>query len=143
MKFFAVLPALIASAIAQRVFINSPADGSTIKAGKDLTVEVVRPDSLTGSTEVAIVISIVPCNADGSCPDPSQRLGTTLYNGSYHPEFPTHPTPLNAPEQNFTVTVPSSLAGDKALLSVVHLSLVGAGPFPFFEIVNNTVNVSN
>ncbi|VDB91970.1 unnamed protein product [Peniophora sp. CBMAI 1063] len=140
MKFIAVLASLFASAYAQGITIGSPTTGSTISTG-DVVVEVVRPDSLTGSTEVAIVISIEPCNADGTCIDPAERLGTTLYNGPYNPQFPTTPTPLDQPEQNFTVSIPDSLAGQKALLSVVHLSLVGAGPFPLFEIVNATVNV--
>ncbi|KAI0029850.1 hypothetical protein K488DRAFT_79933 [Vararia minispora EC-137] len=140
MKFFAIFAALAASALAQTVNIGSPKDGSTIAPGP-LNVTIDRPDTLTGSTEVAVVISIVPCS-NGPCPDPAERLGSTLYQGSYDPQFPPIRTPDTQPQQNFTVTVPSSLAGQRALLSVVHLSLVGAGPFPLFEIKNVTVNVS-
>ncbi|VDB91969.1 unnamed protein product [Peniophora sp. CBMAI 1063] len=140
MKLIPVLAALCAGAYAQSINIGAPASGTTIATG-DVVVQVNRPDSLTGSEEVAIVISIAPCNAYGTCFDPADRLGTTLYKGPYNPQFPPHNTPQDEPQQKFTVSIPDSFAGEKALLSVVHLSLVGAGPVPLFEIVNATVNV--
>ncbi|KAI0317628.1 hypothetical protein OF83DRAFT_1120372 [Amylostereum chailletii] len=140
MKFLALLAAFATGALAQTIAIGYPTNGTSISAGTN-TVEVDRPDTLTGSQEIAIVIAIVPCNADGSCPNPVDRLGTVLYTGSFDPEFPAFPAPRNVPQQNFTVTIPDSLSGEKALLSVVHFSLVGASPQPLFEIKDVTVNV--
>jgi hypothetical protein len=144
MKFLAVLSTLIAGAFAQSITIALPTDGSTIPTGSQI-VDVARfvsflklllftlvtrcQDTLTGSTEVAIVISIIDCFGDGSCPDPTQELGTILYNGPFNPQFPpagSRGNPAeNEPQQNFTVTIPESFAGHKALLNVVHLAIVG------------------
>jgi len=140
MRFLAVFATLFAGALAQSTNIGAPSDGSTIPTG-NITVTVNRPDTLTGSTEVAVVLSIVPCT-DGNCPNPADRLGSTLYHGPFNPQFPAQRTPDTKPQQNFTVNIPASLAGSQAVLSVVHLSLVGAGPFPLFQIQNVTVNVS-
>lgn len=170
MKFFTALVSLglAAVAAAQSIAIGAPADGTSVSAGQDLTVQVERPvrrsfplrravtdshnvfhpptipmpfnkqDSLTGSTEVAIVISVAPCSSSNieSCPDPSGRLGSTLYSGSFDPEFPTSSpgstaNGYNGPQQNYTVTIPSNglTSGNLALLSVVHLSLVGVSYF--------------
>ncbi|KAI0260654.1 hypothetical protein BC834DRAFT_533665 [Gloeopeniophorella convolvens] len=143
MKFtsFFVLASLAAGALAQSINIGYPADGATITPGSALTVQVNRPNSLTGSQEVAIVISLLECPSV-PCPAPSDRLGSTLYAGGYNPQYPTAPSPQDEPQQNFTVTVPSSFSsGGTAQLSVTHLSLVGAGPFPLIEIRNVTLKV--
>ncbi|KZV63575.1 hypothetical protein PENSPDRAFT_640744 [Peniophora sp. CONT] len=137
MKLVAVFATLFAGAYAQGINIGSPQEGSTITTG-DQTVQVRRPSTLTNSAEVAIVISIEACNADGTCLDDTESLGATLYNGPYHPQ---RQSGNNEPYQNFTVSIPDSLAGQKALLSVVHLSLADSGPFPLFQIVNATVHV--
>ncbi|EIM79421.1 uncharacterized protein STEHIDRAFT_126517 [Stereum hirsutum FP-91666 SS1] len=153
MKFFTALVSLglAAVAAAQSIAIGAPADGTSVSAGQSLTVQVERPDSLTGSTEVAIVISVAPCSSSNieSCPDPSGRLGSTLYSGSFDPEFPTSSpgstaNGYNGPQQNYTVIIPSNglTSGNLALLSVVHLSLVGAGPYPLYEIKNVTLNIN-
>lgn len=200
MKFFATILSLgfLAVAAAQNIVIGSPADGDTISAGQNITVQVERPvrlplllslrshsnsfylpffhsfsnqDSLTGSIEVAVVISIAPCAGSdiSTCANPADRLGARMYSGPFDPEFPTtNGATANAyhgPQQNFTVAVPSSLtSGNKAVLSVVHLSLVGvssfsslsssrersiyrqqylqAGPFPLYEIKNVTLNIA-
>ncbi|KAI0075758.1 hypothetical protein K474DRAFT_1559154, partial [Panus rudis PR-1116 ss-1] len=135
---------LAASAFAQRIAIGAPADQASISPGQSITVEVDRPNSLTGSQEVAIAITLVSCTSfpDGQCGsvDTSQRLGTTLYSGSYNPQYQQGAF-SKPPHQNFTVTVPETIAQGQASLSVVHLSLVGAGPFPFLEVANRTLNV--
>ncbi|VDB91971.1 unnamed protein product [Peniophora sp. CBMAI 1063] len=138
MKFTAVFAALIAGAYAQGINIGSPLPGSSISTG-DATVQVRRPNTLTNSKEVAIVISIAPCNAPGACPDPYETLGTTLYDGPFNPQYQAG---NNEPYQNFTVSIPDSLGGQKALLSVVHLALAGSGPFPLYQILNATVDVA-
>ncbi|KAI0061527.1 hypothetical protein BV25DRAFT_1838998 [Artomyces pyxidatus] len=141
MKFalFAVLTSLAAAVSAQSITIGSPAVGTSITPGTNITVQVNRPNSLTGSQEVAIVISLAACA--GPCPDPADRLGSTLYAGSFNPQYPANPRPWDQPQQNFTVAVPAYLPAGPAQLSVVHLSLVAAGPFPLFEIKNTTLNV--
>ncbi|KAA1473333.1 hypothetical protein DENSPDRAFT_839793 [Dentipellis sp. KUC8613] len=145
MKFLAVaLASLVAAVSAQTVSIGSPADGSSITPGDNITVQVLRPDSLTGSQEVALVISVVGCPENG-CLGPSEVLGTTLYQGGFNPQFPPpgSRTPQDAPQQNFTVALPTNLqSGGKAQLSVVHLALVGAGPYPMFELKNVTLNIN-
>ncbi|KAI0061528.1 hypothetical protein BV25DRAFT_1805473 [Artomyces pyxidatus] len=137
---FSVLASLAAAVAAQNAYIGYPPAGSTITPGTNITVLVDRPNSLTPSQEVAVVISIVGCTPAG-CPDPSERLGTTLYAGGFDPQYPAQRSPQDAPQQNFSVAVPPGLAAGPALLSVVHLSLVGAGPYPLFEIKNTTLNV--
>ena len=90
-------------------------------------------DTLTGSVDVAIVISLLECPKNRHCPNPFDELGATLYQGPYKPQFPTFPTPDNEPQQNFTVIVPGSFdPGSKAQLAVTHLSLVGVSGSPFF-----------
>jgi len=138
--FAAALASLLAtSAAAQGIQIGAPVDGSSVQAGQSLVVEVDRPDTLTGSQEVAIVIAINNC--DSTCRSPSDVLGHILYTGPYNPQFQSG-SGGKPPYQNFTVDLPSSLTQGKAILSVTHLSLVGAGPFPLFQIVNSTVNVA-
>ncbi|KAJ7449190.1 hypothetical protein FB451DRAFT_1053488 [Mycena latifolia] len=145
MKFLSsvALSAMFATAaFAQNVAIGAPANGASVKAGSNITVEVDRPDTLTGSTEVAVVIGFFSCVPfPQGCPPPSEIIGNVLYNGPYDPEFHTNVTPSKPPYQNFTVTIPASARTGPAQLSVTHLSLVGAGPFPFLESLNITVNV--
>ncbi|KAI0061550.1 hypothetical protein BV25DRAFT_1916897 [Artomyces pyxidatus] len=134
-----VLASIAAAASAQTINIGLPTAGTSVTPGSSITVQANRPNSLSSSQEVAIVISMLECS--GPCPDPADRLGTTLYSGSFNPQYPAHPRPQDQPQQNFTVTVPSYFTAATAQLSVVHLSLIGAGPVPLFEIKNTTVNV--
>ncbi|KAH9979862.1 hypothetical protein BGW80DRAFT_463433 [Lactifluus volemus] len=143
MKFASLVAfaSLVCGALGQSIDIGYPHPGSQIKPGEPFTVQVVRPDTLTGSQEVAIVISLLNCLTH-LCPSPIDILGNTLYSGPYNPQFPTTPTPLNAPQQNFTLTVPRTFKRDtKAQLTVTHLALVGAGPFALFEHENVTLHV--
>lgn len=67
-----------------------------------------------------------PGTCDGF--DSSQRLGATLYNGPFNPQFQS--TPRGAPPyQNFTVFVPPTLPAGPAVLTLTHLSLVGVRVF--------------
>ncbi|KAJ7148767.1 hypothetical protein C8R43DRAFT_888494 [Mycena crocata] len=127
-----------ASTFAQHTRIGAPLNGTRVKAGSQITVEVDRPDTLTSSTEVAIVIAFLNCFSH-PCPSPMDELGNILYKGSYHPQW--HDVPRKPPHQNFTVTVPKSASTGAAQLSVVHLSLAGAVNFPFFESHNITLLV--
>ncbi|KAJ7820751.1 hypothetical protein B0H14DRAFT_2833228 [Mycena olivaceomarginata] len=126
---------LATATFAQNVVIGAPADGTTVTPGSNMTVEVDRPNSLTGSTEVAVVIGFLSCVGFNS--------ETILYNGPYDPEFHTNVSRSKPPHQNFTVTIPATARTGPAQLSVTHLSLVGAGPFPLLETLNMTLNVEN
>ncbi|KAA1475641.1 hypothetical protein DENSPDRAFT_826263 [Dentipellis sp. KUC8613] len=140
------LLSLLASASAQRILIGAPSNGSSIASNSSLTVEIDEPVTATGAQDVAIVISLAYCAANDTCADVSGRLGSTLYAGPFSPQFPanTSTTPRAYPQQNFTVAVPPGLQpGGKAVLSVTHLSLVGAGPFAFLETANVTLNVAD
>ncbi|KZT29628.1 hypothetical protein NEOLEDRAFT_1106062 [Neolentinus lepideus HHB14362 ss-1] len=140
-KSVLALASLAASAMAQSIDIGAPTNGSTISVGTNITVEVDRPDTLTGSQEIAIVIAIRSCYG-GVCIDPADALGSVLYTGPFDPQFTSEPgTASKPPHQNFSVAIPGTLQTGLATLSVTHFSLVGASPFPLFEIRNITVNV--
>ncbi|KAJ6555134.1 hypothetical protein DFH09DRAFT_987594 [Mycena vulgaris] len=131
---------LTSAALAQSIEIGAPLPGMTVKAGSKITVEVDRPLTLTGSTEVAIVIGFLNCFSPAPCPSPMDRIGSILYKGRYNPQF-HNVTGHKPPHQNFTVTIPRSASAGKAQLSVIHLNLIGAGPFPFLESRNLTLMV--
>ncbi|GJE93123.1 hypothetical protein PsYK624_092820 [Phanerochaete sordida] len=137
MKYFAVLAALIATTLAQGISIATPAANSTVYPGQWITVEVDKPNSLTGSAEVALVLSMARCPSAG-CTDPSYdpagALGDILYNGPYDPQYHAEAGIGKPPHQNFSVPVPTSFAaGDKVALIATHLNLVEAGPHTNLE----------
>ncbi|EJF56663.1 hypothetical protein BD309DRAFT_962004 [Dichomitus squalens] len=145
MKSFVALAALAASAFAQRIQIGVPANLAEIQPGSNITVEVDRPNSLTGSTEVALAIGLFPCGGvkgatSCSSMDVSQVLGNVVYNGPYNPQYATD-APSKPPHQNFSVTVPSTFQSGQVSLGVAHFSLVGAGQSPLYEFVNVTLVV--
>ncbi|KAG6887756.1 hypothetical protein C0995_013046 [Termitomyces sp. Mi166 len=113
---------LFSTVKAQSIAIVYPADGASVTPGSNLTVEIDRPDTLTGSTEVAVVIGVISCPTSG-CRSVGDGVGTVLYNGGYDPQF--HTTTAKPPHQNFTVTIPSTLPKGKAQLGVVHTTLIG------------------
>ncbi|KAJ7062040.1 hypothetical protein C8F01DRAFT_122908 [Mycena amicta] len=151
MKFlasFATCAALVGAAVAQGVLIGAPAPGSTVSAGSSIVVEIDRPDTLTPSIEVAIVIGFQSCiNSnigfpDGVCPSPDDSMGTILYNGPYDPQFQDDGTVNHFPHQNFTVTIPPSAPNGTAQLNVAHVALVGAVKFPLLQTRNITLVVA-
>ncbi|KAL0948257.1 hypothetical protein HGRIS_010853 [Hohenbuehelia grisea] len=141
MRFFEVIsPVLIATlAAAQRIQFGFPAEGTSIPAGSNLTIEIDRPDTLSASKEVALVLGLQTC-AEAPCPPPDSALGTTLYSGGFDPQFQIESTG-KPPHQNFTVFVPPTTPKGTAQLSAMHLSLIGAGPMPFMELKNITINI--
>ncbi|KAI1794788.1 hypothetical protein LXA43DRAFT_86615 [Ganoderma leucocontextum] len=143
MKFATTLAALAASAVAQRIQIGAPKNLAQVKPGSKITVEVDRPNSLTGSTEVAIAIGLWPCGGPkgtSKCAstDVSQVLGNVVYTGSFKPEYDSK-APTKPPHQNFEITVPSTFSSGQVSLGIAHLSLVGAGASPFYEFTNITL----
>jgi hypothetical protein len=121
MNFFVSLALFAGSALAQNAGIGLPTAGQKLTKGSDIVVQVQRPNSLTGSTEMAVAIGISSC-ATRPCNPPDEFMGTILYNGAFKPEY--HETSL-PPYENFTVTVPSDFAVGNAQINVAHATLIG------------------
>ncbi|KAF7303667.1 hypothetical protein MIND_00596100 [Mycena indigotica] len=138
-SFAVVCATLVTSALAQSVRIGAPADGAKVTVGSSLVVEIDRPDTLTPSTEIAIVIGFEACN-DGPCPSPADQMGTILYNGPYKPEF--QDDGVFFPHQNFTVTIPQNAVKGPSQLNVAHFALVGAVQFPLLQTRNVSLIVA-
>ncbi|KAI0687042.1 hypothetical protein C8Q76DRAFT_803738 [Earliella scabrosa] len=142
-KSVLALAALIASVAAQGVIIKDPTPYTTLHAGQTIVVDVDRTPSLTGSTDVAVVIGLLTCNGlaepwtcDGV--DPRHNIGQVLFEGPFKPAI----QPASGRSdliQSFTLTVPPTFQKGAALLNVAHFGLVGSNPF--LEIVHNTVYV--
>ncbi|OBZ66816.1 hypothetical protein A0H81_13332 [Grifola frondosa] len=149
MKLLSFLACFTASALAQRIAIGAPARFSTVARGSNITVEVDKPNALTGSKDIAIVIGLVSCNGHekNECAsfDVTQVVGQILYSGPYKPQYETQQpgVPFKPPYQNFTVQVPATFQKGQASLSVSHFSLVGAGPYPFLDVQNTTLIVQS
>jgi len=145
MMFFKSLAAaacLLLSVSAQSIQIGSPQPGDLIHPGKNFTIEVDRPNSLTGSQEVALVIAMQNCDKTNCTQFTStEYLQHVLYFGSYNPQYQSGPGQGKPPHQNFSVVVPLGFGQGKSRISVTHLSLVGASPFALYETRNVTVTV--
>lgn len=124
MKLLYVLLSLTASALAQSVNIAIPTPGQTLQAGSNITVAVVRPSTLTGSTEVGIGITLHHCAQD-PCESAVDRLGSILYAGPYQWQLLNDGVEFNEPHENFTVQIPVGFQTGPAVLSVPHASIVG------------------
>ncbi|KAF9072346.1 hypothetical protein BDP27DRAFT_1382179 [Rhodocollybia butyracea] len=140
LPLFTTVLALTSASVAQNVAVGSPADGTSVPAGSNMTVRIDRPDSLSASEEVAVVMGLWSCGAN-PCPGPANVMGTILYNGPFNPQFST---PQNAlpPHQNFTVAIPASFPKGPAQLGVAHVALIGAGLAPFMQTLNQTIVIA-
>jgi len=138
MKVAFALLALAASAVAQTVSIATPMAGQALSKGQSVEVQVVEPIAQQAVTEIGIAITLYPCSQT-PCEDANDSLGTVLYTGPYNPQ---RTSPTTQPVQGFSVVIPSSFESGPALFSVVHSSLVGAGPNFANEIVNVDVNIA-
>ncbi|CAA7262901.1 unnamed protein product [Cyclocybe aegerita] len=141
MKFTSLFVAILGAvgAAAQASFIGYPPAGSSIHPGQEITVQVVRPNSIQGSIEVGMIIGLLDCQFL-PCPPPNARVGTILFNGDFAPQLHEQP---GMPYQNFTVTIPSAdfLPDNVAQLGVVRFHLIGAGPSPVLEFNNVTLGI--
>ncbi|KAJ7621002.1 hypothetical protein FB45DRAFT_1032274 [Roridomyces roridus] len=139
MKFFSSLVAtslLVATAFGQGVRIGAPAAGTTVSSGTNITVEVERPRSLSSSVEVGLVIGFLSCETDQDfC---TQDPEAPAIPQSHKDVDPGNPNPY----QNFSVQIPVGTPTGPGQLSVVHYALIGAGPFPFLQTQNITINVA-
>ncbi|KAI0078627.1 hypothetical protein K474DRAFT_1660246 [Panus rudis PR-1116 ss-1] len=141
MKSFFVLAALVASAFAQGISIGSPAPHTEVTGGETITVEIDRPDTISGAEDVFVAIGVQQCN--GGCDKAPFIFGQIVAKGDFNPQRDSDPT--KPPHQNFTVTLPSITTDDTGIgeirLSVAHLALVGASLFPTVDTANITLNV--
>lgn len=78
-------------------------------------------NSLTGSTEIAVVIGVSSC-ASSPCQPADEVMGTILYQGPFDPQ---NHEPSQPPYQNFTVTLPNLIATGNAQINVARAALVG------------------
>ncbi|KAJ5438447.1 uncharacterized protein N7458_009445 [Penicillium daleae] len=138
MNSFVSLALFVGAALAQSAQIGLPAAGQQLSKGSDVVVQVQRPDTLTGSTEMAVAIGISSC-ATQACPQSDEFMGTILYSGPFKPEFHEGNLP---PYQNFTVNVPPSFTAGNAQINVAHATLIGASQYPLLETLNRTVVVA-
>ncbi|KAF7122639.1 hypothetical protein CNMCM5793_000664 [Aspergillus hiratsukae] len=132
------LTCLAATVSAQSVAIGLPSAGESLTPGSSTVVQIQRPNTLTGSQEMAVAIGLSSC-ADSKCYRPADVMGTILYNGPFKPEYHASSQP---PYQNFSVNIPEAFAKGEAQLNVAHVSLVGAGPFPYLETLNQSVVIA-
>ncbi|TFY62014.1 hypothetical protein EVJ58_g4139 [Rhodofomes roseus] len=141
-KSLLVCGALALAAAAQNINIALPEALVTVNPGDNITVQVIKPNSLTGSTEVGIAICLKSCTGyTGGCDavDTTEALGSVLLTSSWAPVY--HPDEWY-PYQNFTVTVPTSFQSGQAILTATHFALLGAGPYPYTDTANQTINVA-
>ncbi|KAJ7797660.1 hypothetical protein B0H14DRAFT_2910095 [Mycena olivaceomarginata] len=133
----------IATVWGQTSHIGFPLAGATLHFDTNITVQVVRPNSIEGSTEVGIAIGLLSCpiSQGATCPPPDARLGSILYTGPFAPII----HPMEQIYENFTLTVPAAgfLVTGRAQLAVARFHLIGAGPAPILEFNNITVNLAN
>ncbi|KAL4807460.1 hypothetical protein BDV18DRAFT_135397 [Aspergillus unguis] len=132
----AVLASLAATALAQNVFVSLPG-GNKLTPGEDIIVQVTRPNSLTGSTDLAVAIGLQSCPSN-PCLEPSSTLGTLLYNGSYTPQYHEW---NKQPYENFTVTVPETTPKGNGQIGVAHFALVGASNWPLLQTPSANVTI--
>jgi len=138
LKSLFALSLFATAAFAQNAALGAPMFNQTVSPGSDLIVQVQRPNSLTGSEEVAVVIGLQSC-PNRPCIPPSDLLGDILYNGPFKPVY--HEVYL-PPYQNFTVQIPSTFSAGTALIGVAHVTLVGAGLYPYLETLNRTITIA-
>ena len=138
--------ALAASAVAQKVIIASPKENAKATAGGTLLVDISRPvrspsshsvsptsiqaishllllqASDTPSTDVAVIIGLQSCGADGNCDAVAANYARVLYHGPFTPK---HIEGHSDVSHNYTVRIPQNTAAGKALLQVAHFFYAG------------------
>ncbi|KAJ4482097.1 hypothetical protein J3R30DRAFT_3402737 [Lentinula aciculospora] len=131
------LSTLFLTACSQTISVLSPSPGAEITPGQDVTVQLAFANSLTGVEHVSAVIAMINC-AGAPCPtDASDTLGIPLFAGNYTPQYHEQNLP---PYENYTVTIPSTLATGTNLLTVAHFMLVGVSAVPVLEFDNVTLS---
>ncbi|EGN95799.1 hypothetical protein SERLA73DRAFT_187021 [Serpula lacrymans var. lacrymans S7.3] len=125
------------AAFAQSIRIGYPPEGTSVIAGSNVTVQIQLPPTLTNTQPISVAIGLQSCPS-GNCLPVADILGDLLYAG---PIQPVYGPGAYYPYQNFSVTVPPTIANGTAQIGVAYFSLIGAGLYPFFQLLNETVNV--
>ncbi|KAF8119615.1 hypothetical protein EV363DRAFT_1381535 [Boletus edulis] len=128
--------ALASAVFAQNIYIALPPANTDVTAGKEITVQLDRPMTLSGSEEVAVVIGTSTCPSPTTCRDVAEVLGDILYNGPFNPVLSDDSW---SPYQNITITIPSWYRGP-VQIGVAHFFLLGAGLNAQLQLTNTTVN---
>ncbi|KAH7929599.1 hypothetical protein BV22DRAFT_1029214 [Leucogyrophana mollusca] len=129
---------LAASAVGQYLAIQSPAPGTTVAPGTNITVQVATNDYVSSVDEVALVIGIQSCPG-GNCFPTSEGVGQVLFQGPFDPQ--TGPEADNFYE-DYSVQIPASIAAGEAQLGVALFNLIGAGNWPTLQVTNETIYIS-
>jgi hypothetical protein len=114
----------VSAVFAQGIQIAYPTPNTSVTHGSNITITVVKPDTIDTDISVGLTIGMLQCTSP--CPDPTQELGAVLYAGAFNPQFPPSSASNHQPQQNFTVTVPNF--SGPVQLAAIHYALVGAGP---------------
>ncbi|KAH7929626.1 hypothetical protein BV22DRAFT_1029253 [Leucogyrophana mollusca] len=137
LKFLLSVALLAASAVGQYLTINSPASGTTVAPGSNITVQLGSGDGPTTVVEVAVVIGVLSCG--GNCVSTNEDIGQVLYQGPFNPQ----PDPGTATfDEDFPVQIPASIAAGEAQLVVALFSLTGAYLYPQLEVLNQNITIS-
>ncbi|CAI7609784.1 unnamed protein product [Penicillium palitans] len=127
MKSTTFLAIFYGVSLAQNSIIGTPTVGQKLTRDRKTVVQVERPNSLTGSAEIVVVIGISFC-VSTVCRSADEAMGTILYRGDFDPQYYEANRP---PYQNFTVTVPNSIATGNAQINIAHVALVGSWSDPY------------
>ncbi|KAK2465747.1 hypothetical protein APHAL10511_002291 [Amanita phalloides] len=124
--------------LAQNIVIGVPKPDTKIHAGSQFNVRIEKPDTLTNSLQIALVIAVASC-ANSYCLTPRDGLGTVLYNGTFNPQFRTGSS--LPPYQDFDVTMPSYFPTGATQLNVANFELIGAELYPSLQLLNSSLAV--
>ncbi|KAH7882554.1 hypothetical protein F5I97DRAFT_1816604 [Phlebopus sp. FC_14] len=116
----------VTSVLCQGIVVNSPASGTTVTPGSNITVQVGMGDYPENIETVGLAIGLQSCGSSIPCGSPLDGVGTVLYIGPWNPSF--GPEYYNI-YQDFNVTIPASTASGSANLAVAAYYLVGVSSF--------------
>ncbi|KAJ3552178.1 hypothetical protein NM688_g4290 [Phlebia brevispora] len=105
MKSILALAALVAGAVAQRLSIASPTNGTTVPVGSPFLVRLHQDNAQGVLQQVSVTIALTPCY--GPCGAPSTwPTGTVLYNGAFNPQYNSSLPAQVGLHEDFTFTLP-------------------------------------
>ncbi|KAI0674701.1 hypothetical protein C8Q78DRAFT_613235 [Trametes maxima] len=142
MKSLLLAASLALTALAQQATIVSPAPGSTITPGSEITIEVHQDGAATDDVQVAIILGFRSCPG-GTCDgfDPAEDgVGTIVYSGAFNPQHDPN-QPQKGLFQDFKFQVPTDSTQGASTFSLAHLQAVGAVKVPEFNVNNIVVTV--
>ncbi|KAF9219856.1 hypothetical protein BS17DRAFT_740041 [Gyrodon lividus] len=134
--FFLIV--LTASVLGQSIQISSPAPGTTVTPGANITVQVGYPVFVGIVDRVSVVVGFQSCSSSLGCPAPADGvgLGSVLEQVSYNPLTDT----TGNLYQDINVTVPALAAPGQVNLGVVGFFVSGASYVPGLDYANVTLN---